>query len=69
MTNGARAAATILLSGTVLAGCGGPAAPGAKAATGPLAGTEWRLLEIQSMDDAVGTARPEDPSLYIEPRS
>lgn len=29
-----------------------------------LAGTEWRLVEIQSMDDAQGTRRPEDPSKY-----
>lgn len=40
--------------------------PGAAAATldGPLAGTEWRLVEIQSMDDTVGTVRPDDPSRY-----
>ena len=30
----------------------------------PLAGTSWRLLEFQSMDDATGTLRPADPSLY-----
>jgi heat shock protein HslJ len=36
----------------------------ATAPAGPLAGTEWRLVEIQSMDDAVGTKRPDDPSLY-----
>jgi heat shock protein HslJ len=30
----------------------------------PLADTEWRLVEIQSMDDAVGTTRPDDPSKY-----
>lgn len=29
-----------------------------------LAGTDWRLVEFQSMDDATGTLRPEDPSLY-----
>ena len=29
-----------------------------------LAGTEWRLLQFQSMDDAVGTARPDDPGRY-----
>jgi heat shock protein HslJ len=29
-----------------------------------LANTEWRLIEIQSMDDAVGTKRPADPSKY-----
>jgi heat shock protein HslJ len=33
-------------------------------AASPLAGTEWRLVEIQSMDDAIGTSRPDDPSLY-----
>jgi heat shock protein HslJ len=31
---------------------------------GPLAGTEWRLVEFQSMDDAIGTVRPEDSSVY-----
>ena len=36
----------------------------AAAAGGPLAGTAWRLVEIQSMDDTVGTVSPEDPSLY-----
>jgi len=29
-----------------------------------LAGTSWRLAEIQSMDDAIGTVRPDDPSRY-----
>ena len=37
---------------------------GTAEAPGPLARTEWRLLEFQSMDDAQGTTRPEDPSLY-----
>jgi heat shock protein HslJ len=46
-----------------------PAAPltGAAAAPAgatPLAGTSWRLVEIQSMDDAIGTTRVADPSLY-----
>ncbi|MGD8678088.1 MAG: SH3 domain-containing protein [Chromatiales bacterium] len=31
---------------------------------GPLAGSEWQLVEFQSMDDAIGTIRPDDPSLY-----
>lgn len=37
-----------------------------QAATSPaaLAGTSWRLVEFQSMDDAIGTLRPEDPSDY-----
>jgi heat shock protein HslJ len=30
----------------------------------PLANTQWRLVEFQSMDDAQGTTRPSDPSLY-----
>jgi heat shock protein HslJ len=42
--------------------------PVAAKAAGPqssgLTGTEWRLVEIQSMDDAQGTKRPEDPSRY-----
>ena len=29
-----------------------------------LAGTAWRLVEFQSMDDATGTLRPETSSLY-----
>jgi heat shock protein HslJ len=31
---------------------------------GTLSGTSWRLNEFQSMDDSIGTIRPEDPSLY-----
>lgn len=29
-----------------------------------LEGSRWRLLEIQSMDDARGTSRPDDPAKY-----
>jgi heat shock protein HslJ len=29
-----------------------------------LAGTRWQLVEIQSMDDAIGTTRPDDPSVF-----
>ena len=29
-----------------------------------LAGTSWQLVKIQSMDDAIGEVRPDDPSLY-----
>lgn len=29
-----------------------------------LAGTSWRLVDFQSMDDAIGTVRPADSSLY-----
>jgi len=60
-----------------VAGCGGgsdPAAPAtapeppaaatpeAATATGRLAGTSWRLVKIQSMDDT--TQVPDDPSKY-----
>lgn len=34
------------------------------ASESPLADTEWRLVEFQSMDDAQGTTRPDDPSRY-----
>jgi heat shock protein HslJ len=46
----------------LLAGGVGPAAgsqPGVS-----LAGTHWRLVEFQSMDDATGTQRPRDGTLY-----
>lgn len=39
------------------------AAP-AEAVAPPLAGTQWQLVEIQSMSDEVGIERPEDPALY-----
>jgi heat shock protein HslJ len=35
---------------------------GGRAST--LEGTSWRLVEFQSMDDAIGTLRPDDPSKY-----
>jgi heat shock protein HslJ len=47
------------------------AAPGTSTSPGapavrvtPLSGTAWRLVEIQSMDDAVGTTHVSDPSRY-----
>jgi heat shock protein HslJ len=36
----------------------------APAGGAPLAGTAWRLVEIQSMDDAIGSTRVADPSRY-----
>jgi hypothetical protein len=33
-------------------------------AISPLAGTDWRLVYFQSMDDAIGTVRPDDPARY-----
>lgn len=38
--------------------------PAAPPPDNPLAETEWRLVEFQSMDDATGTVRPDDASLY-----
>ena len=43
---------------------GGTGAPPSTAASGPLSGTSWRLIEIQSMDDAVGSTHVADPSRY-----
>ena len=71
-------AGAVLVAGALLAGCGVPAekaaapgsvaaareAPAPAAAAAPLAGTAWRLLEIQSMDDAAGTTRVGNPSQY-----
>jgi heat shock protein HslJ len=39
-------------------------APKPAAGGTPLASTAWRLVEIQSMDDAIGTTRVADPALY-----
>jgi len=36
----------------------------ATTAPGPLADTAWRLVQFQSMDDAVGTVRPENPAAF-----
>ncbi|MBM3163127.1 MAG: META domain-containing protein [Chlorobi bacterium] len=67
------AVALLLLSGLSLSAC---AKPGEGEASAPqkavapktlpstLAGTEWRLVEFQSMEDAQGITRPQDPSLY-----
>jgi len=37
---------------------------GGAASSAPLAGTQWRLVEFQSMDDTKGTTRPSDGTLY-----
>jgi len=53
--------------GTLLAGIASAAGTAKAAGTGgvdALANTRWRLVEFQSMDDATGTVRPQDPSLY-----
>jgi hypothetical protein len=76
IVGGAAATAASPLLGITLAGCGGPSeragavpesgSPAAEAGApeSPLAGTQWRLVEFRSVDDATGTVRPEDPSLY-----
>jgi heat shock protein HslJ len=51
-------------SGSTAPGHEGSAAETAAGSDNPLAGTNWRLVEFQSMDDATGTIRPDDPSLY-----
>jgi heat shock protein HslJ len=65
--------AAALAACLALAGCGGksgqPEQPVAQtnastAANRLLSGTAWRLVEIQSMDDAVGTKRPDDRNKY-----
>jgi len=64
VVTGAWTVAVILLSVALLAGFSPPSEKAAAAPDSPLAGTEWRLVEIQSMDDTVGTVRPDDPSRY-----
>ncbi len=65
--------ATALAACVLIAGCGSMPEPpktpaaGASASTAPkgrLSDTAWRLVEIQSMDDAVGTKRPDDRDKY-----
>ena len=55
-TGGAIAAAS-LLTGATLPLVAAPQNP-------PLQGTTWQLVGIQSMDDAQGLRRPQDPSRY-----
>lgn len=58
----------LLLAGIFLTGCSASRAGTVVKPQGTLpsilAGTEWRLVEFQSMDDAQGITRPPDPSLY-----
>ena len=68
-------AVTVLLCGWMLFGCDVPNENSAESTStesaiaptvsvASLADTRWQLVEFQSMDDAVGTQRPEDPSRY-----
>ena len=43
---------------------GSRAVAGEAGAENPLVGTSWRLVEFQSMDEATGTRRPDDPWLF-----
>ncbi len=58
----------VILAGRGVSGAkaGAPQTPesATAASENPLADTDWRLVEFQSMDDSVGTRRPNDPSLY-----
>jgi heat shock protein HslJ len=49
---------------TLFVATAGSAARGAEVAVAPLAGTHWRLVEFQSMDDRQGITRPSEGSLY-----
>jgi heat shock protein HslJ len=49
-----------LFAAAALAGCAAPPS----APPDPLAGTRWELVAIQSMDDAQGTTRIEQPERY-----
>jgi len=55
--------AALMMAGDAFAGTQALATPAAPSKS-PLAGTEWQLVEIRSMDDAVGTKRPAHPSRY-----
>ena len=61
---GARSLVVAATAVAAVMSAGASAVAGEPAADNPLAGTSWRLLEFQSMDDAQGTTRPDDPSLY-----
>jgi hypothetical protein len=80
MMHGTRSFAGVLAAVFVAGGCGGSRSDSLPARAGTpeggetaatletrvagLAGTAWRLVEIQSMDDAIGTKRPDNSSLY-----
>jgi heat shock protein HslJ len=49
---------------TLFVSTAGSVARGAEVGAPPLAGTHWRLVEFQSMDDRQGITRPSEGSLY-----
>ncbi len=54
----------MLLSTSACQHAGPESPPPANIPFAGLAGTNWRLVEFQSMDDAQGTKRPDDPNKY-----
>jgi len=65
--SGGRAIVAVLLAGVLISACAMRAAdegPSSADVADPLAGTTWRLVEFVSSDDAIGTVRPADPTLY-----
>ncbi len=63
---GLRSTLAALLLASALAACQTPAEkqPVGNVVFAGLGGTNWRLVEIQSMDDSQGTTRPDDPAKY-----
>ncbi len=55
-------AAVALAAVALLAACS--PSGGAHDGRGTLAGSSWRLVELQSNDDTIGVVRPRDPSRY-----
>jgi heat shock protein HslJ len=63
---GLRARSLALLAPLALAACGAMPMAGQPTTAGApsLVGTTWELVQVQSMDDAQGSIRLPDPSLY-----
>lgn len=53
-----------LVAITLFVAVAGSVARSAEATASPLAGTQWRLVEFQSMDDAQGIVRPSEGTVY-----
>ena len=51
-------------SGDAPAAEAAPAQQSGVSSADPLAGTRWRLVEFQSMDDSIGAIRPDNPADY-----
>jgi len=57
--------AALIVGAAALCACAStPAAESRVTAAGSLAGTSWRLVELVSKSDAVGSVRPADPLKY-----